>query len=87
MSPADEATRKERNHNCARATERVKEVGNATCEPTNRNRIRGGTLQDELASGREAPVAKGEWRGPGGCAAKFSAFIWGDLPLCLKGRR
>lgn len=36
---------------------------------------------------REALVVKGRQRKSGGCAGKDCVLTWGDLALCLKGRR
>jgi hypothetical protein len=32
-------------------------------------------------------VIKAKWRKSGGCAEKECVLTWGDLALCLKGRR
>ena len=53
----------------------------------NKNRIEGGAEQGERAMNREAFVTKGRWRKSGGCAMKECVLTWGDLALCLKGRR
>ena len=45
------------------------------------------TEQGERAMNREALVIKAKWRKSGGCAAKECVLTWGDLALCLKGRR
>jgi hypothetical protein len=53
----------------------------------NKNRIEGGAEQGERANGREALVTKVWWRRSGGRAVKECVLTWGDLALCLKGRR
>jgi hypothetical protein len=58
-----------------------------SCEPMNKNRIKGATEQGERAINREAPVIKARRRKSGGCAAKECVLTWGDLALRLKGRR
>ena len=58
-----------------------------SCEPMNKNRIEGAAEQGERANGREALVIKAKWRRSGGCAVKDRVLTWGDLALCLKGRR
>jgi hypothetical protein len=58
-----------------------------SCEPMNKNRIEGAAEQGERANGREALVIKAKWRRSGGCAVKECVLTWGDLALCLKGRR
>jgi len=55
--------------------------------PMNKNRIKGGADQGERATSREALVTKGRWRKSGGRAVKEWVLSWGDLALCLKGRR
>jgi hypothetical protein len=42
------------------AREVLKEAGKRNCEPTNRNRIRGGAYQGERAIDREALATKRE---------------------------
>ncbi|MDH4581538.1 hypothetical protein E8F20_23690 [Pseudomonas sp. BN415] len=56
-------------------------------EPMNKNRIQGDADQGERAKSREALVVKGRRRRSGGCAVKDCVLTWGDLALCLKGRR
>jgi len=53
----------------------------------NKNQIEGGADQGERAMNREAFVTKGRWRKSGGCVMKECVLTWGDLALCLKGRR
>ena len=53
----------------------------------NKNRIEGAAEQGERASNREALVVKAKRRKFGGCAGKECVLTWGDLALCLKGRR
>jgi hypothetical protein len=55
--------------------------------PMNKNRIEGAVDQGERANNREALVTKGKRRKSGGGAVKERALTWGDLALCLKGRR
>jgi hypothetical protein len=69
------------------ASDRLKEARSETCEPTNRNRIRGGVSRGKRPTFREAPVTKGGRRRSGGCAGKAEVLIWGDLALGLKGPR
>jgi hypothetical protein len=57
------------------------------CGLMNKNRIEGGANQGERASDREALVTKDWWRKFGGRAVKECVLTWGDLSLCLKGRR
>ena len=57
------------------------------CEPMNKNRIEGAAKQGERARNREALVVKARRRNSGGCAGKECVLTWGDLALCLKGRR
>jgi hypothetical protein len=73
--------------NCVRATERGKEARSVNCEPLNKNLIEGSADQGEPAMNREAFVTKGLRCKSGGCAMKECALTWGDLALCLKGRR
>ena len=58
-----------------------------SCEPMDKNRIEGVAEQGERATDREALVIKAKRRKSGGCAAKEGVLTWGDLALCLKGRR
>ena len=57
------------------------------CEPMDKNRIEGAAEQGERARFREALVIKAKRRKFGGCATKECVLTWGDLALCLKGRR
>ena len=57
------------------------------CEPMDKNRIEGAAEQGERARNREALVIKARRRRCGGCAMKECVLTWGDLALCLKGRR
>ena len=52
-----------------------------------KNRIEGVAEQGERARNREALVVKAKRRKSGGCAVKECVLTWGDLGLCLKGRR
>ena len=58
-----------------------------SCEPMNKNRIEGTAKQGERARNREALVIKAKRCKSGGCAVKECVLTWGDLALCLKGRR
>jgi hypothetical protein len=58
-----------------------------TCEPMDENRIEGAAEQGERARSREALVAKARWRKIGSCAGMECVLTWGDIALCLKGRR
>lgn len=58
-----------------------------SCGPMNKNRIKGAADQGERARDREALVTKGKRRRSGGRAVKECVLTWGDLALCLKGRR
>ena len=74
-----------------------------SCEPMDKNRIEGVAGHDcmdaggrakqearaegEWAVNHEALVIKARWRKSGGCAVKECVLTWGDLALCLKGRR
>ena len=80
-------TANEVKRNCVRATERGKEAWNVSCEPMDKNWIGGAAEQGERARSREALVIKAKRRKSGGCAAKECVLTWGDLALCLKGRR
>ncbi|TXG88763.1 MAG: hypothetical protein E6R15_11040 [Zoogloea sp.] len=80
-------TANEVKRNCVRATEGGKEAWSISCEPMDKNRIEGAAEQGERANDREALVIKAKWRKSGGCAAKECVLTWGDLALCLKGRR
>ena len=55
--------------------------------PMDKNWIRGAADQGERATNREALVTKGKRRKSGGRAVKECVLTWGDLALCLKGRR
>ena len=55
--------------------------------PMNKNRIGGDAVQGERANDREALVTKGRRRVSDGHAVKECVLTWGDLALCLKGRR
>ena len=57
------------------------------CVPMNKDRIEGGAEQGERANGREALVTKVRRHRSGGGAVKECVLTWGDLALCLKGRR
>ncbi|MFN8954917.1 MAG: hypothetical protein ACK5V9_08010, partial [Burkholderiales bacterium] len=72
---------------CVRVSERGKEAWSINREPMNKNRIEGVAKQGERASDRKALVTKARWRRCGGCAVKVCVLTWGDLALCLKGRR
>src|SRR5690606_37264311 len=63
-------TANEVKRNCTRATECGKEAWNVSCEPMNKNRIRGAAKQGERARNREALVIKAKRRISGGCAVK-----------------
>ena len=52
-----------------------------------KNRIGGVPDQGEQAANCKAFVVKEEGRKFGGCAGKDRVLTWGDLALCLKGRR
>jgi hypothetical protein len=80
-------TTSEVKRNCVRATERREEAWNINCEPMDKNRIEGAAEQGERARFREALVIKAKRRRSGGCAEKECVLTWGDLALCLKGRR
>ena len=80
-------TANEVKRNCVRVTERGEEAWSVICEPMNKNRIEGAAEQGERANDREALVIKAKWRKSGGCAEKECVLTWGDLALCLKGRR
>ena len=58
-----------------------------SCGPMNKDRIKGAADQGERARDREALVSKGKRRRSGGRAVKECDLTWGDLALCLKGRR
>jgi len=58
-----------------------------SCGPMNKNRIQGATGQGERARIRKALVTKARRRRSGGRAVKECVLTWGDLALCLKGRR
>lgn len=58
-----------------------------SCGPMNKKRIEGVADQGERAMNREALVIKGKRRRSGGRAVKECVLTWGDLALCLKGRR
>ncbi|WP_214364186.1 hypothetical protein, partial [Denitromonas iodatirespirans] len=80
-------TANEVKRNCVRATERGEEAWSVKREPMDKNRIEGAAEQGERATNREAVVIKAKRRKSGGCALKECALTWGDLALCLKGRR
>jgi hypothetical protein len=80
-------TASEAKRNCERETDRGEEAWNVNREPMNKNRIEGVAQQGERAMNREALVTKAKRRRCGGCAMKECAITWGDLALCLKGRR
>jgi len=80
-------TANEAKRNCMRATECGKEAWSVNREPMNKNRIQGATEQGEWAKDHKALVTKARWRKCGGCAMKECVLTWGDLALCLKGRR
>ena len=73
--------------NCVRVTERGEEAWSVNREPMNKNRIEGAAKQGERAVYRKALVTKAWRRRCGGCAMKVCVLTWGDLALCLKGRR
>ena len=80
-------TASEAKRNCTRATECGKEAWSVSCEPMDKNRIKGAAEQGERATIREALVIKAKRCKSGGCAAKECVLTWGDLALRLKGRR
>jgi hypothetical protein len=80
-------TANEAKRNCVRVTGRGKEAWNISCERMDKNRIEGAAEQGEWANNREALVIEAKRRRSGGCAAKECVLTWGDLALCLKGRR
>ena len=80
-------TANEVKRNCVRVTERGEEAWIVICELMDKNRIEGAAEQGERACNREALVIKAKWRKSGGCAEKECVLTWGDLALCLKGRR
>ena len=57
------------------------------CESMNKNRIEGAAEQGERAYNRKALEDKAKRRRSGDCAVKERVLTWGDLALCLKGRR
>ena len=73
--------------NCTRVTECGEEAQSVNHEPMNKNQIEGDAKQGEWATTHEALVTKAMWRKCGGCAMKERVLTWGDLALCLKGRR
>ena len=58
-----------------------------SCEPMDKNRIEGVTEQGERANNHGALVIKAKRHKSGGTAVKECVLTWGDLALCLKGRR
>jgi hypothetical protein len=80
-------TANEAKRNCMRATECGEEAWSVNREPMDKNRIEGAAKQGERAWNRKALVIKARWRKSGGCAEKECVLTWGDLALCLKGRR
>ena len=73
--------------NCKKVTDCGKEAWNINREPMNKNRIEGAAKQGKRARNREALVTKARRRKCGGCAMKVCVLTWGDLALCLNGRR
>lgn len=86
-SRCEQVTASKVKRNCVRATDRGKEAWSVNREPMNKNRIEGVAKQGEQAKDCKALVTKARWRRCGGCAMKECALTWGDLALCLKGRR
>ena len=80
-------TTNEVKRNCVRVTECGKEAWIINCEPMDKKRIKGAAEQGEWANDHKALVIKAKWRKSGGCAEKECVLTWGDLALCLKGRR
>ena len=80
-------TANEVKRNCVRVTERGEEAWSVNRELMDKNRIEGAMEQGERAMNRKALVIKAKWRRSGGCAEKECVLTWGDLALCLKGRR
>ncbi|QTK89105.1 hypothetical protein J4D21_29675 [Burkholderia vietnamiensis] len=70
-----------------RATECGEEAWSVNREPMDKNCIEGTAEQGERARDREALVIKTRRRKCSGCAMKECVLTWGDLALCLKGRR
>jgi len=70
-----------------RVTELGKEVWSINLESMNKTRKEGVAKQGEWAWNHKALVTKARWRKCGGCAMKVCVLTWGDLALCLKGRR
>src|SRR5690606_14961993 len=69
------------------ATGRGEHACSISCEPLDKTREEGAAEQGQRARNREALVIKAKRRRSGGCAAKECVLTWGDLALCLKGRR
>ena len=63
-------TTSEVKRNCMRVTECGKEAWSISCEPMNKNRIRGTAKQGDWAGNQEALVIKARWCKSGGCAMK-----------------
>ncbi|RQM52493.1 hypothetical protein EHZ18_27465 [Burkholderia vietnamiensis] len=80
-------TANEVKRNCMRATECGEEAWSVNREPMDNNCIEGTAEQGERARDREALVIKTRRRKCSGCAMKECVLTWGDLALCLKGRR
>jgi hypothetical protein len=80
-------TANEVKRNCARVTERGKE---AWSEAVSRWTRTGYKALPSRASGHDTAKlswSRFRWRKSGGCAVKDRVLTWGDLALCLKGRR
>ena len=80
-------TANEVKRNCVRVTDRGEEAWSKTVSRWTRT---GYEAVPSRASGLE--IAKLSWsrlrrRKSGGCAVKDRVLTWGDLALCLKGRR
>lgn len=80
-------TTNEVKRNCTRATECGKEAWSVNREPMDKNCIEGAARQGKWAKNHKALVIKARRRRCGGCAMKECVLTWGDLALCLKGRR
>ncbi len=86
-SPAELATARQVKRNCVRVTERGKEAWSETVSRWTRTGYEALPTRASRLSTAKLLWPKVRWRKCGGCAVKDRVLTWGDLALCLKGRR
>ncbi len=75
------------NHNCVRVTERGEEVSSETASRWTRTGYEAVPIRASRLETAKLLWLRIRRRKSGGCAVKDRVLTWGDLALCLKGRR